>query len=179
MFDPTTRSRREQVSRAGGIGVRALGAFWCGVSQRVRKATLADVPAIAAIYRHAVPNGAPTFDVADPPPSYWQAKLSSTALGDRVVVVEDASTVVVGYACSTASRPRLAYAGTRETSIYLAPEGVGKGLRRLTYSHLLSLLREDEVHLRGGRRSPTPSCLRGAQRVPRVRTDRCLARGRP
>jgi phosphinothricin acetyltransferase len=116
------------------------------VSHRVREATLADVSAIAAIYGHAVRDSVATFDVVEPPPSYWQEKLSSAALGDHVVVVEDASAVVVGYAYSTAFRPRPAYAGTRETSIYLAPEVVGKGLGRSTYSHLLWLLHEDGVH---------------------------------
>jgi phosphinothricin acetyltransferase len=116
------------------------------VSQTVRKATPADVPAIAAIYRHAVRDSVATFDVVDPPPSYWQAKMSSAEPGDHVVVVEDASAVVVGYAYSTAFRPRPAYARTRETSIYLAPEAAGQGLGRLTYTHLLSLLRDDGVH---------------------------------
>ncbi len=116
------------------------------MSHAVRQATPADLPAIASIYGHAVRNSVATFDVTDPPASYWEAKLSSAEPGDHVVVVEDASTVVVGYAYSTAFRPRPAYARTRETSIYLAPAAVGQGLGWLTYSHLLSLLREDGVH---------------------------------
>ncbi len=86
-----------------------------------------------------------TFDTADPPHSYWRDRLSSTESGDHTIVVEDAE-AVVGFAYSTGFRPRPAYARTRETSIYLAPEAVGRGLGRLTYSHLLSLLREDRMH---------------------------------
>jgi L-amino acid N-acyltransferase YncA len=115
------------------------------VSTPVRSAVPADIPAIAAIYGHAVRTSVATFDVMDPPFSYWRDKLSSTELGDHVVVVET-SAAVVGYAYSSAFRPRPAYARTRETSIYLAPEAVGRGLGRLTYTHLLSLLRADRMH---------------------------------
>lgn len=115
------------------------------VSPLVRLATADDVPAIAQIYGLAVRESVATFDVTDPPPSYWQAKLASNELGDHVVTLEDDARVV-GFAYSTAFRPRPAYAHTRETSIYLASEAVGHGLGRLTYSHLLSLLRADQMH---------------------------------
>ena len=96
------------------VGVRVVGVYRVRVSHLVRRATLADVSAIAAIYGHAVRDSVATFDVVEPPPSYWQEKLSSAALGDHVVVVEDGCAVVVGYAYSTAFRPRPAYAGTRK-----------------------------------------------------------------
>lgn len=86
-----------------------------------------------------------TFDVSDPPESYWRDKLASTEPGDHVIVVAE-SAGVGGYAYSTAFRPRPAYAHTRETSVYLAPDAVGRGLGRLTYTHLLDLLRADGMH---------------------------------
>lgn len=115
------------------------------VSPVVRPAVLPDVHAIAQIYGYAVRSSVATFDTASPPLDYWQDKLSSVEPGDHVVVVEDGGSVV-GYAYSTTFRPRPAYAGTRETSIYLAPGVVGRGLGRLTYSHLLRLLRSDGMH---------------------------------
>jgi L-amino acid N-acyltransferase YncA len=115
------------------------------VAKIVRPATPADIPAIAQIYGYAVRDSVATFDVTDPPPSYWQKKLASAEVGDHVVVVEDAATVL-GYAYSTAFRPRPAYAHTRETSIYLAPEAVGHGVGRLAYAFLISLLRDDRMH---------------------------------
>ena len=86
-----------------------------------------------------------TFDVVDPPPSYWQTKLASNEFGDHVLVIEDDG-IIVGYAYSSQFRPRPAYALTRETSIYLTPDVVGRGLGRLVYSHLLALLRADRIH---------------------------------
>jgi L-amino acid N-acyltransferase YncA len=115
------------------------------VSATIRAATPADVSVIATIYGQAVHASVATFDTTDPPHSYWRDKLASTEPGNHLIVVEDAG-AVVGYAYSTAFRPRPAYARTRETSIYLAPLAVGRGLGRLTYSHLLSLLRADSMH---------------------------------
>jgi phosphinothricin acetyltransferase len=115
------------------------------VPPTLRPATGADVPAIAAIYGSAVRTSVATFDTGDPPPSYWAEKLASSAAGDRVLVADDGGTVL-GFAYSSAFRPRPAYARTRETSIYLAPEAVGRGLGRRLYAHLLGLLREDGVH---------------------------------
>lgn len=115
------------------------------MSPVVRPAAPSDVPAIARIYGYAVRESVATFDVTDPPLSYWQEKLSSDESGDHIIVVEDAG-AVVGYGNSTRFRPRPAYARTRETSVYLTPEAVGHGLGRLAYSHLLPLLRADLMH---------------------------------
>lgn len=115
------------------------------VTPVVRRAATGDIAAIGHIYGYAVRGSVATFDVTDPPLSYWQAKVDSDAPGDHVLVVEDAA-AVVGYAFSTEFRPRPAYARTRETSVYLAPEAAGRGLGRLVYSQLLSLLRADRMH---------------------------------
>jgi len=112
----------------------------------VRPAAAADLPAIARIYGTAVRTSVATFDLTDPPNSYWKHKISSNVSGDHVLVVEDGPDVV-GYAYSGAFRSRPAYAQTRETSVYLAPEAVGAGLGTLLYSQLLSLLRTDGIHL--------------------------------
>ncbi|MGN6689255.1 MAG: GNAT family N-acetyltransferase [Actinomycetales bacterium] len=114
-------------------------------SPGVRRATLADIPAIARIYGHAVHSSVATFDTSDPSESYWRDKVASEALGDHAVVAEESGTVV-GFAYSSAFRPRPAYARTRETSIYLAPDAVGRGRGRALYTHLLDLVRADAMH---------------------------------
>lgn len=112
---------------------------------RIRAASVADVSGIAAIYGHAVRTGVATFDLSDPPPSYWTGLLTSTLPGDRMLVAEETG-VIVGYAYSGAFRPRPAYACTRETSVYLAPEATGRGLGTSLYGELLSQLEADGVH---------------------------------
>ena len=112
----------------------------------VRPAEMADLVAVAAIYADAVRTSVATFDIEEPPPAYWQAKLDSTAVGDHFLVACDENTVR-GYAYSGAFRSRPAYARTRETSIYLAPAASGDGLGTRLYVTLLDLLRKDQVHL--------------------------------
>lgn len=111
----------------------------------IRTAEIHDITEISTIYGAAVRSSIATFDTTDPPRSSWQEKISSTASGDHTLVAEQAGTVV-GFAYSSAFRPRPAYARTRETSIYLTPDATGQGVGRQLYSHLLSLLREDRMH---------------------------------
>ena len=105
----------------------------------------ADVPAIATAYGVAVRESVATFDVTDPPDDYGLARIHSRERGDHVLAVDDGGEVV-GFAYSSPFRPRPAYAATRETSIYLQPGAVGRGLGRLAYTHLLAALRADGVH---------------------------------
>ncbi len=111
----------------------------------VRPAAVTDLPAVKSVYDHQVLTGVATFDVVPPPLSSWEARLASTETGDHLLVADDDGRVL-GYACSTAYRPRPAYARTRETSVYLAPGAEGRGVGRALYDDLLARLRADEVH---------------------------------
>jgi L-amino acid N-acyltransferase YncA len=111
----------------------------------LRPAKPADLVAVAAIYAHSVRTSPATFDVVEPPLSYWQAKLDSTAVGDHFLVACDDG--VLGFAYSGAFRSRPAYDRTREASVYVAPGATGNGLGTRLYRDLLGLLRQDEVHL--------------------------------
>lgn len=111
-----------------------------------RPAEATDLVAVAAIYAHAVRTSVATFDVEEPPLDYWQAKLDSTAVGDHLLVACD-DDEVLGFAYSGSFRPRPAYGRTRETSVYLAVDAMGRGFGTRLYSALLDLLREDKVHL--------------------------------
>lgn len=111
----------------------------------VRRAEPADLARVAAIYAHFVRTSAATFDVEEPAPSYWQAKLDSTTVGDHFLVACDDE--VVAFAYSGSFRPRPAYDRTRETSVYVEPGAAGNGLGTRLYGELFDLLREDKVHL--------------------------------
>ena len=113
---------------------------------RVRSATAADLPAVAAIYDYEVEHGISTFDLEPPPLAYWERRLASTEPGDHLLVVEYDGRVS-GYGYSSAYRPRPAYSRTRETSVYLASDARGRGLGRLLYDRLLALMTADGVHV--------------------------------
>jgi L-amino acid N-acyltransferase YncA len=111
-----------------------------------RVATEQDLPTVKAIYDHQVRTGISTFDLVEPPLGYWTERLTSSRVGDHLLVAERDGTVV-GYAYSSTYRPRPAYDRTRETSVYLAADAVGQGLGRRLYDDLLGRLRADGIRV--------------------------------
>lgn len=111
----------------------------------VRDATASDVPAMAAIYDHHVRTSVATFDVEPVGATVLAAKVADA--GSDHVLVAEVDGVVLGYACSGPFRPRPAYAGTKEVSVYLADGAGGRGLGRALYTALLRRLDDDpDVH---------------------------------
>lgn len=110
-----------------------------------RTATAADLPAIAAIYNDAVERTVASFDTEPRPPEHFADRVSSTRPGDHVLVVEEDG-VVLGFASASTYRPRAAYDGTRETSVYLHEDARGRGLGRALYTELLSRVDADGIH---------------------------------
>ncbi len=112
----------------------------------MRRAISADLPRIAAIYDEQVRTAISTFDTDPRPMSYWEARLTSTEPGDHLLVASLPDESVVGYAYSSAYRPRPAYRRTREVSVYLDSSARGQGLGRALYDDLLARLVADDMH---------------------------------
>lgn len=98
------------------------------MSLSLRDATLADLPAITAIYRESVLNGVATYEI-EPPSEAEMRNRFETIIGNGYpyMVACDGSGSIVGYAYASAFRTRTAYRFLVEDSIYLAPEARGKG----------------------------------------------------
>lgn len=111
----------------------------------VRAATEADLPAVAAIYAHAVETSTATFDTVAPGIDHWRAKLGSTDPLDHFLVAAHGDEVL-GYAHASKYRDRPAYDRTRETTIYLAQGARGQGVGRELYAELLERLRAAGCH---------------------------------
>lgn len=111
----------------------------------VRPALAADLPAIAEVYDHQVRSGVATFDLEPQGTAYWEQRLAGLGPGDHLLVAEE-DAVVLGYAASSAYRPRPAYARTREVSVHLADAARGRGVGSALYDDLLARLRGDGVH---------------------------------
>jgi phosphinothricin acetyltransferase len=87
-----------------------------------------DIPAITAIYRHAVETDVATFDTEAPGETAMAEKFGHLADLSHPVTIADRGGTCVGYSYASIYRPRPAYRFTCEDSIYLAPEAQGQGL---------------------------------------------------
>jgi L-amino acid N-acyltransferase YncA len=102
----------------------------------IRPATDADLPAITAIYEHAVLHGTATFELVPPDLAEMRRRFDALITGGFPYLAASLDGRVVGYAYAGAYRPRPAYRFTVENSIYLDPSihrrGIGlKLLQRL------------------------------------------------
>jgi L-amino acid N-acyltransferase YncA len=102
----------------------------------IRPATDADLPAITAIYEHAVLRGTATFELVPPDLAEMRRRFDTLITGGFPYLAASLDGRVVGYAYAGAYRPRPAYRFTVENSIYLDPsihrQGIGlKLMQRL------------------------------------------------
>ena len=112
----------------------------------VRDATGTDLPAMAAIYDEQVRTSVATFDTEPRGAAYLGDKLAHAG-GSDLVLVAVRGEEAVGYAFSGPFRPRPAYDGTKEVSVYLAAQARGLGVGSLLYGALLSRLDDlPDVH---------------------------------
>lgn len=112
----------------------------------LRPATAADLAGMAAIYNDAVARTVATFDLEPRPTDHHAEQVASTRPGDHVLVVAGPDGEVLGYAVSATYRPRPAYDGTREVSVYVAAHARGQGLGRRLYTELLTRVDADGIH---------------------------------
>ena len=106
-------------------------------SLKARPAELRDASAIAEIYNQGIEDRLATFET-EPRTAEAVEKL----LGERegrypAVVVEDGNHVL-GFAWTAEYRPRAAYTGVAEFSVYVARSARGRGVGRLTLGALMT-----------------------------------------
>lgn len=111
------------------------------MSLHIRPTTPADLPAITAIYRHAVLTGTATFEI-EPPDLAEMTRRYDALTSDRYpYLVATLNDTVAGYAYAGAYRARPAYRFSVENSIYLDPAAQGK---RIGTQLMQALIAESE-----------------------------------
>src|ERR1017187_32593 len=113
----------------------------------IRTAERADLARITEIYNYYVLNTPVRFDVEPytvERREAWLAQFSAT--GRYRLIVAEENGVVMGYAATTRFRPKAAYETTAETSIYCAPEAMGKGVGKRLYGELFAMLKGEDIH---------------------------------
>lgn len=104
----------------------------------IRPSAEQDLPAIQAIYQHAVLHGTGTFET-DAPDVAEIARRRQEVLSRKLPwLVAELNGQVLGYAYANYFRPRMAYRFCMEDSIYLAPDSQGKGVGRLLLAELIA-----------------------------------------
>jgi phosphinothricin acetyltransferase len=114
---------------------------------QIRPATRGDLARLTEIYNYYVVNTPVTFDVE----AYtverraaWFVQFDAT--GRHRLLVAEETGIVMGYAGSTRFRPKRAYETTVETTVYCAPEAVGKGIGKQLYARLFEVLKGKDIH---------------------------------
>ncbi len=111
----------------------------------IRRAVPADLPAILAIYNHAVEQSTATFDLQ---PFSLEARAGwiESFDDDNPMIVAEAEGLL-GFAYYGPFRKKPAYDSTRELTVYVAPEAQGRGLGRGLYGWLIEHARANpRVH---------------------------------
>lgn len=98
----------------------------------IRDSAPADIPAITAIYGHAVTHGLASFEYEAPSVDEMGRRRAAVLSAGYPYLVAERDGTVAGYAYAGAYRPRSAYRFAVENSIYIAPDarrsGVGTAL---------------------------------------------------
>ena len=110
----------------------------------IRAATALDLPRLTEIYNHYVVHDHATFD--DVPFADRSEWFSHYGTPPHHLLVGDVDGRVEGYTTSSPYRPKPGYRTTVESSVYLAPDAVGRGLGSALYAALLPLLDGSGVH---------------------------------
>lgn len=126
----------------------------------VRPAMAADAEQMAGIYNYYIANTVITFE---------ETMIAADDMRSRLLAVQDAGLpwlvaesngALAGYSYATPWRSRSAYRHSVETTIYLRPGLEGRGIGRVLYSQLISVLRERDIHaVIGGAALPNPASV--------------------
>ncbi len=113
----------------------------------VRVATMADLPAITAIYGYHVEHGLASFEETVPDLEEMTRRFKSVrAAGYPWLVAVSGTDDVVGYSYAASYRSRPAYRFSVENTVYVSPDALGGGLGRLLLGTLI-----EECEVRGYR----------------------------
>lgn len=138
----------------------------------VRTGVAGDLVALTDIYNHYVRETALTFDVVPFTPEQRLPWLRSHPEDGphRLLVAQDVRNAdepdgtgprILGYATSSAFRPKAAYSTSVEVSVYCSPAATGRGVGTLLYSALFEALAgEDLRRAYAGITQPNESSVR-------------------
>lgn len=123
--------------------------FWAVIdaSVQVRPGSEADLEALNDLYNHYVLEAHCTFDL-EPLTMEWRREWFTHYANTgpyRLFVALDGGRLV-GFATSSKFRPKPGYDTSVETSVYVAPDAIGKGAGSRLYTELFHALEGEDLH---------------------------------
>jgi phosphinothricin acetyltransferase len=114
---------------------------------QVRAASKADIPRLTEIYNHYVLNTPVTFDLEPYTVERRATWFEQFALSGRYrLLMAEEGGRIIGYTGTTRFRAKAAYDTTVETTIYCAPESIGKGVGNRLYAALFEAIANEDIH---------------------------------
>jgi phosphinothricin acetyltransferase len=104
----------------------------------LRDSEPADIPAITAIYRHAVLHGRASFELVPPEEPEMGARRAALVAAGFPHIVAILGGELAGYAYAGPWRPGPAYANTVENSVYVRHDRHGRGVGRALLARLIA-----------------------------------------
>ena len=108
----------------------------------IRPAALADIPAIARIYAHAVVHGTASFELEPPDEAEMARRMRDLTGKGFPYLAAEAGGELAGYAYAGPYRTRPAYRLAVEDSVYIAPHSHRRGVGRALLAALIEACTE-------------------------------------
>lgn len=112
----------------------------------VRPSTLADIPAVTAIYAKFVTTSTATFEIAAPDEREMSRRRQAVLDRDLPYLVAELEGYVVGFCYAAQFRPREGYRYTVEDSIYVRADCIGHGVGKMLLAELISACQAKGCH---------------------------------
>ncbi len=109
----------------------------------IRKAELADVPAMLDIYNYEVIHGVSTLDLKERTLDEWTEWFYSHNIGNHPLIVAEIDGKVAGYASLSEYRQKEAYKTTVELSIYIGIDFRRKGVATALMESIIRMAKDD------------------------------------
>jgi phosphinothricin acetyltransferase len=129
-------------------------------SVTIRQASLDDLAGLTEIHNYYVLNTHITFDVQPFTPQQRRSWFQDHSDGHRyrLLVADDPTQGVLGYACTGRFRTKEAYDTTVEASIACRPDATYRGLGKLLYAALFEAITDQDIHrIVAGIAQPNPA----------------------